>query len=133
MTEKIHVLIDEQEINSKICELAEQINKDYEGKSLHLVCILKGSAFFACDLAKRLTVPTTIDFMSISSYGSGTVSSGIVRLAKDLDEPVEGKHLLVVEDIVDSGRTLSKLKARFLEKGAKEVKICTILKGYFCS
>ncbi|MBQ5870262.1 MAG: hypoxanthine phosphoribosyltransferase, partial [Lachnospiraceae bacterium] len=75
MTEKIHVMIDEQEINVKIRDLAEKINKDYEGKALHLICILKGSAFFACDLAKHLTVPTTIDFMSISSYGSGTVSS----------------------------------------------------------
>ena len=127
MTEKIHVMIDEQEINVKIRELAEQINKDYEGKSLHLVCILKGSAFFACDLAKHLTVPTTIDFMSISSYGSGTVSSGIVRLAKDLDEPVEGKHLLVVEDIVDSGRTLSHLKNLLETRKPASLKICTLL------
>jgi hypoxanthine phosphoribosyltransferase len=127
MTEKIHVMIDEQEINVKIRELAEKINKDYEGKALHLFCILKGSAFFACDLAKHLTVPTTIDFMSISSYGSGTVSSGIVRLAKDLDEPVEGKHLLVVEDIVDSGRTLSHLKNLLETRKPASLKICTLL------
>ena len=110
MTERVSIFIDQQTLEGKIAEIAAQINKDYAGRSIHLICILKGSSFFACQLAKHLTIPTTIDFMSISSYGSGTVSSGIVRLSKDLDEPVEGKHVLIVEDIIDSGRTLAHLK-----------------------
>lgn len=127
MTEKISVLISEKEVDLKIRELAERINKDYEGKAIHLICILKGSSFFACELAKHLTIPTTIDFMSVSSYGSGTVSSGIVRLAKDLDEPVEGKHVLIIEDIVDSGRTLAHLNHLLSTRKPATLKICTLL------
>ena len=127
MTERVSIFIDQQTLEAKIAEVAAQINKDYAGRSIHLICILKGSSFFACQLAKHLTIPTTIDFMSISSYGSGTVSSGIVRLAKDLDEPVEGKHLLVVEDIVDSGRTLSHLKNLLETRKPASLKICTLL------
>ena len=109
MSETIHTLIPEEEVEKRICEIAAQISKDYEGKSVHLICILKGSVMFMSELAKRITVPVTMDFMSCSSYGSGTVSKGIVKIAKDLDEPIEGRDALIVEDIIDSGNTLSYL------------------------
>ena len=127
MTERVSIFIDQQTLEGKIAEIAAQINKDYPGRSIHLICILKGSSFFACQLAKHLTIPTTIDFMSISSYGSGTVSSGIVRLSKDLDEPVEGKHVLIVEDIIDSGRTLAHLKNLLSTRKPASLSICTLL------
>ena len=127
MTERVSIFIDQQTLEGKIAEIAAQINKDYAGRSIHLICILKGSSFFACQLAKHLTIPTTIDFMSISSYGSGTVSSGIVRLSKDLDEPVEGKHVLIVEDIIDSGRPLAHLKNLLSTRKPASLSICTLL------
>lgn len=127
MSEKISVLISEKEIDEKVRELAKQIDKDYEGKTVHLICILKGSTFFACELAKRMTVPVTIDFMSVSSYGSGTKSSGIVRLAKDLDEPIEGRDVLIVEDIIDSGRTLSHLMHLLSTRKPASLRLCTLL------
>lgn len=86
--------------------LEKKISEEYAGKQVHLICVLKGGVFFMCELAKRITVPVTMDFMSVSSYGDGTQSSGIVKIAKDLDESLEGKDVIVVEDIVDSGRTL---------------------------
>ena len=92
MADKIRVLLNEEEVDRRIKEIAEQINKDYEGKAVHLICILKGGVFFTCALAKRLTVPVTLDFMSVSSYGSGTESSGVVKITKDLDQPLEGKN-----------------------------------------
>lgn len=91
MAEKIRVLLSEEEVDKRICEVAEQINRDYAGKAVHLICILKGGVFFTCELAKRLTMPVSLDFMSVSSYGSGTESSGVVKIIKDLDEPLEGK------------------------------------------
>ena len=120
-------VISEKEIDEKVRELAKQIDKDYEGKTVHLICILKGSTFFACELAKRMTVPVTIDFMSVSSYGSGTKSSGIVRLAKDLDEPIEGRDVLIVEDIIDSGRTLSHLMHLLSTRKPASLRLCTLL------
>ncbi len=93
MADKIRVLLTEEEVNGKISEVARQISRDYEGKQVHLICILKGGVFFTCELAKRLTVPVSLDFMSVSSYGSGTVSSGVVKIVKDLDEPLEGKEV----------------------------------------
>ena len=89
MADKIRVLLTEKEVDERINEVAELINRDYEGKHVHLICILKGGVFFTCELAKRLTIPVSMDFMSVSSYGSGTVSSGVVRIIKDLDEPLE--------------------------------------------
>ena len=109
MSEKIHVMIDEETVEKKVREMAAQISREYEGNTLHLICILKGSVFFACELAKRITVPVTLDFMSASSYGDGTQSCGRVKIVKDLDESLEGRDVLVVEDIIDSGRTLSYL------------------------
>lgn len=127
MAERVEVLLSEEEVDKRIQEIGDQISKDYAGKQVHLVCVLKGGSFFMCELAKRIKVPVSLDFMSVSSYGSGTQSSGIVRIVKDLDEPLEGKNVLVVEDIVDSGRTLSYLMEMMKERGAADVKICTLL------
>ena len=109
MADKIRVLLPEEDVNKRISEVAEQISKDYEGKQIHLICILKGGVFFTCELAKRITVPVTMDFMSVSSYGDDTKSSGVVRIVKDLDESLADKEVLIVEDIIDSGRTLAYL------------------------
>ena len=109
MEDKIRVLLSEEEVDKKIEEIGKQISRDYEGRSVHLICVLKGGIFFTCELAKRITVPVTLDFMSVSSYGAGTKSSGVVKIVKDLDEPLEGKDVLIVEDIIDSGRTLAYL------------------------
>ena len=117
MEDKIRVLLTEEEVNEKIKKIGEQVSKDYAGKSVHMICVLKGGVFFTCELAKRITVPVSLDFMSVSSYGSETKSSGIVKIIKDLDEPLEGKDVLIVEDIIDSGRTLSYLIEILKKKG----------------
>ena len=109
MAERVEVLLSEEVVDARIREIGEQISKDYAGKQVHLVGVLKGSVFFICELAKRITVPVTMDFMSVSSYGSDTKSSGVVRIVKDLDESIKGKDVIVIEDIVDSGNTLSYL------------------------
>ena len=127
MADKIRVLLTEEEVNARISEIAARINEDYEGKSVHLSCILKGGVFFTCELAKRLTVPVTLDFMSVSSYGSGTVSSGVVKIVKDLDEPLEGKEVLIVEDIIDSGRTLAYLIQVLMQRNPASIRLCTLL------
>ena len=98
-----------------------------KGEQLKIICILKGASFFACELAKRITVPVAIDFMSLSSYGDGTKSSGVVKVVKELDSPVEGENVLIVEDIIDSGRTLSYLLEDMKKRGAKSVKLCALL------
>ena len=95
MNTKISVMISEEEINKRVCEIAEQISKDYAGKEVHLIAILKGSVFFACELAKRISVPVSMDFMSVSSYGDDTKSSGVVKIVKDLDEAIEGKEKFI--------------------------------------
>lgn len=127
MAETISVMIPEEDINVRIRELGEQITRDYEGREIHLVCVLRGGCFFMCELAKRIDVPVTLDFMSVSSYGMGTQSSGVVKIVKDLDDSVEGRHVIVIEDIVDSGRTLSYLLEMLKERGAQSVKLCTLL------
>lgn len=127
MADKIRVLLTEEEVDKRINEVAEQINKDYAGKSVQLICILKGGVFFTCELAKRLNMPVSMDFMSVSSYGAGTVSSGVVRIIKDLDEPLEGKNVLIVEDIIDSGRTLAYLIEVLKQRGPKDIHLCTLL------
>ena len=101
MAENVRILLKEEEVDKRIAEVAAMINRDYAGKEVHLICILKGGVFFTCELAKRLTVPVSMDFMSVSSYGSGTESSGVVRIVKDLDESIAGKNVLIVEDIMD--------------------------------
>lgn len=125
--ERIEVLLSEEEVDARIKAIGEQISKDYEGREVHLVCVLKGGTFFMCELAKRITVPVSMDFMSVSSYGSETKSSGIVKIVKDLDEPLKGKDVIVVEDIVDSGRTLSYLLEMLHDRGPKSLKLCTML------
>ena len=127
MAETVRVLVEEEEVDKRIRDLGEQISKDYEGKEVHLICVLKGGVFFMCELAKRVTVPVSMDFMSVSSYGDGTQSSGIVKIAKDLDESLEGKDVIVVEDIVDSGRTLYYLLDILRKRGPKSMKLCTLL------
>ena len=127
MAERIEVLLTEQDVDKRIQEIGDQISRDYAGKSVHLVCVLKGGSFFMCELAKRISVPVSIDFMSVSSYGGDTKSSGVVRIVKDLDESLKDKHVIVIEDIVDSGRTLSYLLDMLQSRGPEDVKLCTLL------
>ena len=127
MAETIRVMISEEDVDAKIAELGKKISEDYAGKQVHLICILKGSVFFTCELAKRITVPVTLDFMSVSSYGDGTASSGIVKIAKDLDETLEGKEVIVIEDIIDSGRTLYYLLDVLQKRQPNSLKLCTLL------
>lgn len=127
MSEKIRVLLSEEQVDARIQEVADQINRDYAGKEIHMICVLKGGVFFMCELAKRITVPVSLDFMSVSSYGDDTKSSGVVRIVKDLDQPLEGKSVLVVEDIIDSGRTLSYLIEILKSRNPKDVRLCTLL------
>ena len=127
MEDKISALIPQEELEARIREMAAQISKDYEGEKLHLVCILRGSIFFTCELAKYITVPVTVDFMSVSSYGNGTESSGRIKIMKDLDDPIKDKNVLVVEDIIDSGHTLSHLLSFLKVREPKSLKLCTLL------
>jgi hypoxanthine phosphoribosyltransferase len=127
MKEKVDVLISEKEIENRILEIADRINKDYEGEELTLICVLKGGVMFMCDLAKRLNLNVRLDFMSVSSYGSETKSSGVVKIIKDLDDSIDGKNVLVVEDIIDSGNTLSYLMDILKKRGPKSIKLCTLL------
>ena len=127
MAEHVKVLLSEKEVDDRIQAIGEQISRDYAGKQVHLICVLKGGSFFLCELAKRITVPVSLDFMSVSSYGSETKSSGVVKIIKDLDEPIKGKDVLVIEDIVDSGRTLSYLMEMLKDRGPASLKLCTLL------
>ena len=127
MKEKVDILISENEIHNRILEIADRINKDYEGEELTLICVLKGGVMFMCDLAKRLNLNVRLDFMSVSSYGSQTKSSGVVKIIKDLDDSIDGKNVLVVEDIIDSGNTLSYLMDILKKRGPKSIKLCTLL------
>ena len=127
MSEKIRVLLDEETVEKRICEVAAQISEEYKGREIHMICVLKGGVFFMCELAKRITVPVTLDFMSVSSYGDDTKSSGVVKIVKDLDQPLEDKEVLVVEDIIDSGRTLSYLIDILGKRKPESIHLCTLL------
>lgn len=127
MAERIDVLISEEEVEKRISEMGKIISEEYEGKEIHMICVLKGGVFFMCQLAKHITVPVTMDFMSISSYGDDTSSSGVVKIIKDLDEPLERKDVLVVEDIIDSGRTLSYLMEILEKRKPNSMRLCTLL------
>ena len=127
MAERIRELLTEEEVGRRIREMGEQISKDYEGRQVHLICVLKGGSFFMCELAKRISVPVSLDFMSVSSYGGDTKSSGVVKIVKDLDESINDKDVLVVEDIVDSGRTLSYLMDMLRDRGPRSLRLCTLL------
>jgi hypoxanthine phosphoribosyltransferase len=127
MKEQIGVLISEKDVDARIEEMAAEIDKAYAGKTVHLIGILKGSVFFMCQLARKLTIPVTMDFMSVSSYGDDTKSSGVVKLNKDLDESIEGKNVIIVEDILDSGRTLSYLIKLLEGRRPADMKVITLL------
>lgn len=127
MSEKISVLISEEDVDRRIEELGKKISEDYKGRTVHLICVLKGSIFFTCELAKRITVPVTMDFISCSSYGNDTKSSGVVKIVKDLDESIEGKDVIVIEDIIDSGRTLSYLMEILKARRPASLSLCTLL------
>lgn len=114
-------------MDQRIQELGEKISRDYEGKEIHMICVLKGGVFFMCELAKRITVPVSLDFMCVGSYGNGTSSSGVVRIAKDLDESIEDKEVLIVEDIVDSGNTLYYLIDVLKKRNPASIRLCTLL------
>ena len=127
MAERVEVMLSEEEVDRRIQEIGEQISKDYAGKQVHLVCVLKGGSCFLCELAKRSTVPVSLDFMSVSSYGSGTESSGDVKIKKDLEHSIEGENVIIIEDIIDSGNTLSRLSKLLAKRNPKSLTICTLL------
>lgn len=127
MSETIRVLIPEEKVDERIRELGKKISEDYAGRQIHMICILKGGVFFMCELAKRITVPVSLDFMCVGSYGDGTKSSGVVRIAKDLDESIEDKEVLIVEDIVDSGNTLYYLMDVLRKRNPASIRLCTLL------
>ena len=121
-----NVILSQEELSEIVTTLGKKITEDYKGKSLMLVSILKGSILFMADLMRAIDIRCTIDFMAVSSYGSGTKTSGVVKIIKDLDSSIEGKDLLIVEDILDSGRTLSYIKEILLARNPKSIKICTL-------
>ncbi len=129
MNGEIQVLISQEELHKRIQELGKQLSEDYKGKEIHMICVLKGGVMFMTDLSKEIVmdVPVSMDFMAVSSYGNEQVSSGIVKIVKDLDEAIEGKDVLIVEDIIDSGRTLSYLVQILKERRPSSIKICTLL------
>lgn len=127
MSEKVKVLLTEEEVDRRIREIADEINRQFGDTPLHLICVLKGGVFFTCELAKHLKMPVTMDFMAVSSYGSGTVSSGVVKIVKDLDQPIEGKDCMIVEDIIDTGRTLAYLIEVLRGRHPNSIHLCTLL------
>ena len=127
MAESVRVLIPEKDVEERITEMGRQISEEYKGRQVHLICVLKGGVFFMCELAKKIDVPVSLDFMSVSSYGDGTSSNGVVRIVKDLDESLEGKDVIVVEDIIDSGRTLSYLLELLKKRHPNSMRLCTLL------
>ena len=127
MADKIEIMFTEEEIQDRIAELGREICEDYDGREITLVCILKGAAFFACELAKRITVPVKIEFMRCSSYGDETVSSGVVKIVQDLDAPIRGKNIIVVEDIIDTGRTMHYLMGILRNRGPESIALCALL------
>jgi hypoxanthine phosphoribosyltransferase len=122
------VLVTEEQIDAKVAELAAQIDAKYEGKDVLLIGVLKGAVMFMADLSRAIQIPVQMDWMAVSSYGSGTVSSGVVRILKDLDADVLGRHVIIVEDIIDSGLTLSWLASNLEARGAASVEIVAFLR-----
>ncbi|SDB25047.1 hypoxanthine phosphoribosyltransferase [Eubacterium oxidoreducens] len=127
MAEIIHEFISEEKVNERIREIGAQITKDYEGEELYVITIMKGAIYFATELTKRIEVPVILDFMAASSYGADTKSSGVVKITRDLDESLAGKNVIVVEDIIDTGRTLSYLLELLKKRNPKSIKLCTLL------
>ncbi|MHB0867639.1 MAG: hypoxanthine phosphoribosyltransferase [Thermoleophilia bacterium] len=121
------ILLEEEQISARVSELAAEITADYEGRDPLLICVLKGAVFFMADITRQITIPCEIDFMAVSSYGSATDSSGVVRILKDLEATIEGRHVIIVEDIVDSGLTLSYLRKNLHARNPASVEVCTLL------
>lgn len=127
MKEQIRVMFSEEQVDARIAQLAAQISSDFEGEEIIAVGILRGGVYFCTELTKRITVPVIIDFIEASSYGAGTVSSGQVNITKDLIEDIEGKNVLIIEDIIDTGRTLSRLLENLKNRNPKTLRLCTLL------
>lgn len=127
MAVKLKTLVSENDLMDKVRLLGAQISKDYEGKEVSVICVLKGGVMFMADLVKHITIPVTMDFMAVSSYGNETSSTGVVKIIKDLDENIEGKHVIIIEDIIDSGRTLSYLVQILQDRNPSSLQICTLL------
>ncbi|MCD7982414.1 MAG: hypoxanthine phosphoribosyltransferase [Clostridiales bacterium] len=127
MMEKIRLLYSEEQIDARIREMGAAVSGELHGEPVRIVCVLKGASFFACELAKRITVPVVMDFMYVSSYGNSTKSSGAILIVKDLESPVAGENVLIAEDIIDSGHTLHFLTAEMKRRGAARVMVCTLL------
>lgn len=125
--DRINVLIGRDELEKRIAEMGEEISRDYADKELCMICVLKGGVMFMTQLAKSITCHMVMDFMSVSSYGNERASTGIIKIIKDLDESIEGRDVLIVEDIIDSGNTLSHLKELLLKRNPASLKICTML------
>lgn len=125
--QNITVYLTEEQINKRIAEIGAEITERFQGESVYLVCILRGSIFFTTELAKRIDLPTTIDFMTVSSYGAQTVSSGVINVKQDLGGSIEGENVIIVEDIIDSGNTLSRLMQLFKSRNPKTLTLCTLL------
>lgn len=123
----ISVYLTEEQINKRVAELGAEITERFQGESVYLICILRGSIFFTTELAKRIDLPMEIDFMTVSSYGAETVSSGVINIKQDLQGSIEGKNVIVVEDIIDSGNTLSRLLQLFKSRNPKTLTLCTLL------
>lgn len=124
---KISIHLTEEQVNKRIAEIGAEITERFKGESVYLICILRGSIFFTTELAKRIDLPVEIDFMMVSSYGTETVSSGVINIKKDLEGSIEGKNVVVVEDIIDSGNTLSRLLQLFKSRNPKTLTLCTLL------
>lgn len=123
----VSVYLTEEQINKRVAEIGAEITERFKGESVYLVCILRGSVFFASELAKRIDLPTVIDFMTVSSYGAETVSSGVINVKQDLQGSIEGENVIVVEDIIDTGNTLSRLLQLFKSRNPKTLTLCTLL------
>lgn len=127
MSDKIKVLYSEEEIEARIKEMADRITEEYAGEEVYFACTLRGAVFFACELAKRIPLDIKMDFIQVSSYGNSTQSSGVINMKKDLEDSIEGKHVIVIEDIVDTGRTLSYLLELLKDRKPKSLKLCSLL------
>ncbi len=127
MSERVVEMISEEEVNARIAEIGKAISEEFAGESVFIVCVLRGAVFFATELAKRITVPVTLDFIQVSSYGSSTVSSGDIKMIRDIDLSTKGRNVVIVEDIIDTGYTLGTLKNLFNQRHAKSVKLCSLL------
>ena len=125
--QNITVHLTEEQINKRIAEIGAEITERFQGESVYLVCILRGSIFFTTELAKRIDLPVEIDFMTVSSYGASTISSGVINVKQDLAGSIEGKNVIIVEDIIDSGNTLSRLLQLFKSRNPKTLTLCTLL------